>query len=61
MCEREWEVLLKMEMEFWSCSAGEREVRVSIYRWGSKTSCFPLFCSKPVEPPLAGVADYLPV
>jgi hypothetical protein len=44
MCEREWEVLLKMEMEFWSCSAGEREVGVSIYTWGSKTSRFPLFC-----------------
>jgi hypothetical protein len=36
MCEREWEVFLRLEMEFcaWSCVG--REVGVSIYRWGSK-------------------------
>jgi hypothetical protein len=32
MCEREWEVFLKLEMEFWSCSCVGREVGVSIYR-----------------------------
>jgi hypothetical protein len=30
MCEREWEVFLKLEMEFGACSAMGREVRVSI-------------------------------
>jgi hypothetical protein len=38
MCEREWEVFLKLEMEFGSCSCVGRGVCVSIYRWGSKTS-----------------------
>jgi hypothetical protein len=29
-----------------------RHVGVSIYRWGSKTSCWAkLFCAGPVEPP----------
>jgi hypothetical protein len=37
MCEREWEVFLRLEMEFKSCSS-VGEVGVSIYRWGSKTS-----------------------
>jgi hypothetical protein len=31
MCEREWEVFLKLEMEFRSCSSVGREVGVSIY------------------------------
>jgi hypothetical protein len=51
MCEREWEVFLKLEMEFGSCSRVGREVGVSIYRWGSKTSRFYLSTQKPVEPP----------
>jgi hypothetical protein len=40
MCEREreWEVFLRLEMEFKSCSLMGREVGVSIYRWGLKTS-----------------------
>jgi hypothetical protein len=38
MCEREWEVFLKLEMEFGSCSPLRRELGVSIYRWGFKTS-----------------------
>jgi hypothetical protein len=38
MCEREWEVFLKLEMEFGSCSPLGREVGVNIYRWGFKTS-----------------------
>jgi hypothetical protein len=38
MCEREWEVFLMLEMEFKSCSHLGREVGVSIYRWGFKTS-----------------------
>jgi hypothetical protein len=38
MCEREWEVFLKLPMEFGSCSCMGREVGVSIYRWGLKTS-----------------------
>jgi hypothetical protein len=36
--EREWEVFLKLEMEFKTCSSFGREVGVSIYRWGFKTS-----------------------
>jgi hypothetical protein len=36
MCEREWQVFLRLEMEFKSCSGVGREVGVSIYRWGSK-------------------------
>jgi hypothetical protein len=37
MCEREWKMFLRLEMEFgaYSC-CGEREVGVSIYRWGPK-------------------------
>jgi hypothetical protein len=46
MCEREWEVFLKLEMEFGSCSTVGREVGVSIYRRGSKTSCFFTFLLK---------------
>jgi hypothetical protein len=38
VCERDWEVFLKLEMEFKSCSTCGREVGVSIYRWGLKTS-----------------------
>ena len=38
VCEREWEVFLKLPMEFGSCSCMGREVGVSIYRWGLKTS-----------------------
>ena len=38
MCEREWEVFLKLEMEFKMYSTLGREVGVSIYRWGFKTS-----------------------
>jgi hypothetical protein len=38
MCEGEWEVFLRLEMEFKSCSCVGREVGVSIYRWGFKTS-----------------------
>jgi hypothetical protein len=40
MCEREWEVSFKLEMGFGSSSSVGREVGVSIYRWGSKTSRF---------------------
>ena len=36
LCEREWEVFFKLEMEFGSCSSVGREVGVSIYRWSSK-------------------------
>jgi hypothetical protein len=67
MCEREWEVFLKLEMEFGSCSSFMgREVGVSIYRWGFKTSCLsqnPAVEPPPrvVEPPLACQADCLPV
>jgi hypothetical protein len=44
---REWEVFLRLEMEFGACSCvGEREEGVSIDRWGSKTSHFFFFCSK---------------
>jgi hypothetical protein len=53
MCEREWEVFLKLEMEFGSCSCVGREVGESIYRWGFKTSRWTNFGSGgPVEPPL---------
>jgi hypothetical protein len=38
MCEREWEVFLKLEMEFGACSCMGKGVGVSIYMWGSKTS-----------------------
>jgi hypothetical protein len=38
MCEREWEVFFRLEMEFKSCSHVGREVGVSIYMWGFKTS-----------------------
>jgi hypothetical protein len=38
MCEREWKVFLRLEMEFKSCSCVGREVGVSIYRWAIKTS-----------------------
>jgi hypothetical protein len=38
MCERKWEVFLKLEMESKSCSCVGRGAGVSIYRWGSKTS-----------------------
>jgi hypothetical protein len=34
MCEREWEVFLKLDMEFKSCSCVGREVGVGINRWG---------------------------
>jgi hypothetical protein len=57
MCEREWEVFFKLEMEFGSCSffVG-REVGVSIYRWGFKTNRWTDFdCGGPVEPPLGPV------
>jgi hypothetical protein len=37
VCERDWEVFLKLEMEFKSCSCMGREVGVSIYTWGFKT------------------------
>jgi hypothetical protein len=56
MCEREWKVVLKLEMEFGSCSCVGREVGVSIYRWGFKTSRWTGFgCGGPVEPPLGPV------
>jgi hypothetical protein len=32
MCVREWDVFLKLEMEFGACSCVGREVVVSIYR-----------------------------
>jgi hypothetical protein len=54
--EREWEVFLKLEREFGACSCVGREVGVSIYRWGSKTSRLAkLFCPGPVESPLGPV------
>jgi hypothetical protein len=40
VCVREWEVFLRLGMEFESCSCVGGEVGVSIYRWGSKTSRF---------------------
>jgi hypothetical protein len=43
MCVREWEVFLRLEMEFKSCSCVGRGVGVSIYRWGSKTSRWGIF------------------
>jgi hypothetical protein len=55
MCEREWEVFFKLEMYFGSCSSVGREIGVSIYRWGFKTSRWTNFgCGGPVEPPGAG-------
>jgi hypothetical protein len=39
VCDREWWVFLRLEMEFKVCSVWRREVGVSIYMWGSKTSC----------------------
>ena len=56
MCEREWKVFFKLEMEFGSCSSVGREVEVSIYRRGFKTSRWANFgCGGPVEPPLGPV------
>jgi hypothetical protein len=56
MCEREWEVFFKLEMEFGSCSCVGREIGVGIYRWGFKTSRWTDFgCGGPVEPPLGPV------
>jgi hypothetical protein len=49
VCEREWEVFLRLGMEFESCSCGG-EVGVSIYRCGSKTSRFYFSAQNPVEP-----------
>ena len=43
MCEREWEVFFKLEMEFGSCSCVGREVGVSIYRWSSKLAVGQIF------------------
>jgi hypothetical protein len=43
VCVREWQVFLRLEMEFGACSTLGREVGVSIYRWGSKTSRWPDF------------------
>jgi hypothetical protein len=59
MCEREGEVFFKLEMEFGSCSSMGREVGVSIYRWGFKTSRWADFgCGGPVEPPLGPVQPH---
>jgi hypothetical protein len=56
MCVREWEVFLKLEIEFKSCSTLGREVGVSIYRRGSKTSRLAeLLCGRSVEPPLGPI------
>jgi hypothetical protein len=57
MCEREWEVFFKIEMESGSCSLVlGREVGVSIYRWGFKTSRWADFgCGGLVELPLGPV------
>ena len=53
MCVREWEVFFKLEMEFGSCSYMGREVGVSIYRWGFKTSRWADFgYGGPIELPL---------
>jgi hypothetical protein len=44
MCEREWEVFLKLEMEFKSCSTAlGREVGGNIYRWSSKLAVGQIF------------------
>jgi hypothetical protein len=44
-------VFLKLEMEFGACSCVGREIGVSIYRCGSKTSRWTeLSCVGPVEP-----------
>jgi hypothetical protein len=51
VCEREWEVFLRLEMEFCVCALlWGREVGVSIYRWGSKLAVFNLSAQKSVEP-----------
>jgi hypothetical protein len=50
MCEREWEVFLRLRMKFESCSCMGRELGVSIYKWGSKTSHFYFSAQKSVEP-----------
>jgi hypothetical protein len=38
MCEREWEVFLRLEIEFGACSCVWKEVGMGKYRWGFKTS-----------------------
>jgi hypothetical protein len=43
---REREVFLKLKMEFKLCSYMRREVGVSIYRWGFKTSRWAKFSRK---------------
>jgi hypothetical protein len=43
---REWEVFLRLEMEFKSCSFMDREVGVSIYRWGFETSRWAKFLGR---------------
>jgi hypothetical protein len=48
MCEREWGVFLRLEMEFNVWSSME-ESRVSIYRWGSKSSRLGSSAQNPVE------------
>jgi hypothetical protein len=38
VCDREWGVFLRLEMEFKACSCVEERGRSEyIYRWGSKT------------------------
>jgi hypothetical protein len=47
MCEREWEVFFKLEMEFWvMLLCVGREVGVSIYRWSSKLTVGQIFLSE---------------
>jgi hypothetical protein len=48
MCEREWEVFFKLEMEFGSCSSVWRERGRSeyIYRWSSKLAIGQIFLSE---------------
>jgi hypothetical protein len=44
VCEREWEVFLRLEMEFKSYSSClGREVGESIYRWSSKLAVGQIF------------------
>jgi hypothetical protein len=49
-------VFIRLEMESGVCSYVGREVGVSIYRCGSKTSHWAeLFCAGPVELPLGSI------
>lgn len=46
VCEREWEVFLRLGMKFCACCSMGREVGVSIYRWSSKLAIGQIFLSE---------------